>query len=218
MAIPRYVDNRNGRQSPPNRRWHRHKRNCDLLIDLRVRDMINDAEYVNGGGSCKNKRCGCEKPWPKRATEPPLWLELGQSVVLFRKYAADWFHGGNMEDKRLVLQTVGSNSVLADKNLAFKPKIPFQEVEIPDDFPRWCAIVEALRTPEEESEAKMLIEAVRCLHERAAGSSSGNSRPAAPFLELARRKIARTGTANATASRVPHPASVQHPRAQDTAA
>jgi DNA invertase Pin-like site-specific DNA recombinase len=188
-----------------------------LLVDLRVRDMINDAEYVERRRKLQKQEMRLREAVAKRATEPPLWLELGQSVLLFRKYAADWFQAGKSEDKRLVLQTVGSNSILADRKLSIQAKIPFQKVENPDDFPRWCAIVEALRTPNEENEARMIIEAVRCLQERAQARRAGT--PVPPLSpELAKRKIARTETTDVTASRGPHPASASHPCGQDRAA
>ena len=154
----------------------------------------------------------------QRASEPPLWLELGQSVILFRKYAADWFQAGNADDNRLILNTVGSNSVLADKKLSVQAKIPFKRLENADDCPRWCAIVEALGTdPEKEAEALTIIAAVRCLRERADARRAGI--PVPPLSpSLSRRQTVRIETTGETASREPRPESAPHPRAQDRAA
>ncbi len=51
-------------------------------------------------------------------------------MILLRKQALIWFEYGDMEVKRLILETVGSNLTLADKKLSIKARKPFvREVE-----------------------------------------------------------------------------------------
>jgi site-specific DNA recombinase len=176
-----------------------------VLVDLRVRDMIDDAEYLEQRRKLQGQEVRMREAASRRAMEPPLWLELGQSVIMFRKYAADWFRAGISEDKRLILKTVGSNSVLADKKLSVHARFPFKWIENPDDFPRWCAIVEALGTdPQRETEVRTIIAAVRCLRERADARQAGT--PVPPISpSLAKRRTSQTERQGETESRVPHP-------------
>jgi site-specific DNA recombinase len=161
------------------------------LVDLRIRDMIDDAEYLDKRRSLQQQEVRSREAVSRQSTESPFWLELGQSVILFRKYAADWFSSGNWEDQRLILQTVGSNSVLSNRKLSIQARNPFRMGENFDAFPRWCSIVEVLRTPDEENEARMIIEAVHCLQARAEARRAGT--PVPPLSpSLSKRQNART--------------------------
>ncbi len=204
--------------SSVNRSLEQTRKELRALVDLRVRSMIDDGEYLERRHALQKEEMRLRQAAIQRAMEPPLWLELARSVILFRKYAADWFSAGNLEDKRLVFQTVGSNCVLSDKILSIQAKNPFRHVEKPADCLRLCAIVEALGTnPENEDENRTIIEAVRCLQERAEARRS--RRPAPPLSpSLSKRRIVGKALKAAQASRAPHPASASHPHAQDRAA
>ena len=167
------------------------QRELHALVDLRLRDLIDDAEYVERRRQLQRQELQLRQAAGEAANKPQKWLELTQSLILFRKQAADWFSGGDYEDKRLILQTVGSNSLLASGKLSIQARFPFLTVENQDDCLRLCAIVEDVRTPEQAETADTIIEAVRCLQDRAAARQAGIPVPLLPAA-FAKRGSART--------------------------
>ena len=60
-------------------------------------------------------------------------FEPFRAVISFRKQAADWFRGGDEQQKRLILETVGSNLILKGKILSIEAVKPFatrQEMDV----------------------------------------------------------------------------------------
>ncbi len=195
----------------------RVQKELKVLVDLRVRDLIDDVEYVEKRQVLQREELRLHDAIAQRTTEPPLGFGLGRSVILFRKYAADWFSSGKWEDQRLVLKIVGSNSVLTDKRLSIHARKPFRHVQNADDSLRRCALAEALGTPEEEAEAKFIIEMVACLQARAEARRSGTPAPPLP-PSLPKRRSVQTGGAGSTAVREPDRGSVPPLHAPDKAA
>ena len=162
------------------------------LVDLRVRNMISDAEYLERRRTLQKEELQLQQAAAQSAPDHPLWLELGRSVILFRKYAADWFSRGTDEDKRLILQTVGSNCVLKDRKVSIEARFPFKPIEKNDGILHLCSIGEALGTLEEKkAEVQTIIEAVQCLQKRADARKERRSvPPLSPSLSR-RRNVRR---------------------------
>lgn len=151
------------------------------LTDLRVRNLLDDSEYIERRKELQKEEARMQEATRNHAAGAPLWLELAQCTILLRKYAADWFFAGNIEDKRLILQTVGWNSTLADERLSIQARSPFKRLEKPADCLYWRAIVEALGThPEGETEVRTLIESIKCLKARADARQSQSPVPGIP--------------------------------------
>ncbi len=181
------------------------QRELHALVDLRIRDLIDDAEYVERRRELQRHELQLRQAASEAVNKPQKWLELTQSVILFRKQAADWFSGGDHEDKRLILQTVGSNSVLASGILSIQARFPFERIANHDDCLRLCAIVEDVRTPEQAETADTIIEAVRCLRARAEARQSGTLAPLLP-APFSKHGSARTEDKGGRGLRAPHPA------------
>ena len=109
-----------------------------VLVDLRVRNLIDDTEYVEKRQTLQREELRLRDAVAQRTAEPHLGFGLGCSVILFRKYAADWFSSGKWEDQRLALKIAGSNSVLADRKLNIYARKPFRQVQNADDLLRRC--------------------------------------------------------------------------------
>jgi len=138
------------------------------LLDIRIRGLIDDADYVERRNALRKQELLQREARSRRPTEPPLGLELARSVISFRKYAVDWFSNGNLVDKRLVLKTLGSNSVLADKILSIQTRFPFKQLQNPDEILLWCGLGEALRTLEgRQEEVSAIIGNVKALNDAA---------------------------------------------------
>jgi hypothetical protein len=188
------------------------------LTDLRVRELISDEEYVERRGELQKRELESQQAIHNCGSDAPLMSELVGSVVLLKKYAADWFLEGNREDKRLFLQSICSNSVLSGGLLSIQARIPFEHVEKPVDCLYWRAIVETIGTdPAKERDVRTLVACVKCLKARADARQSGTDVPP-PSPSLAMQKTAPRGRASWRASRELRPASAHDPAPRDRAA
>ena len=125
--------------------------------------MLSDEEYVARRRKLQEEELRLRQASQKQ--HEPLALELGRAVILFRKCAADWFLAGSIEDKRLILQTVGSNSVLANRKLNIQARFPFKPAEKSTDSLHLWAVVDYVGT-QREDEVPGIINAVEKLAER----------------------------------------------------
>jgi site-specific DNA recombinase len=157
------------------------ERELHALVDLRLRDMIDDTEYLQRRNILQREALRLREAIDRASTEPPIWLELGRKVVLFRKYAADWFRAGNLEDKRLILKTVGLNSVLGGRILSIQARIPFNRAKKPIDCLQLCTTFHSLGTdPAKEDETRTLIAAIDHLSQQAEFRHSRTPDPPLP--------------------------------------
>jgi DNA invertase Pin-like site-specific DNA recombinase len=154
----------------------RNKRELDTLLDLRVRGMIEDDEFAARREGLRRE--GMRLREATTGDDPAPVFELGQLALSFRKYAMDWFFSADDEDKRLILRTLCSNSVLEGKKLRIEARFPFREVEKNADPCHLRAIVEEVRTqPDKVEEALELIEAIKSLAARAKAREGGLPKP-----------------------------------------
>ena len=135
------------------------KQQLHALTELRIQGRIDDAEFTEHRQTLQKQELSLREASATSQDNQDITLELARSVIMFRKYAADWFLAGNTDDKRLILKTVASNSVLGGKKLSIQARIPFRPVKKTTDFPRWLANVKAIGT----QEAHELIDAVTTL-------------------------------------------------------
>jgi len=190
-------------------------RELRTLTDLRVRELIDDAEFVYRRRELQTQEEKLQRKARDREHRPGLWLELADCALILMKYAAEWFAAGTLEDKRLILQAVGSNSTLIDGILNIQARIPFVRMREPADCLRWRAIVEALGTNQEmEMEVRLIIDCIRALKDRADDRAAQRPvRPLPPSLPI--QKTAPRGRASWRVSPVPHQATARDPRALD---
>ena len=89
-----------------------------------------------------------------------------REVVLFSNRAADWFSHGDMQSKRMILQTVGSNLTLTSKKLNIQAQKPFESLAQFAHSPRRLAIVDVVRTFWHNDFGEGLINNIRTLRAR----------------------------------------------------
>jgi DNA invertase Pin-like site-specific DNA recombinase len=167
-----------------------------ILIEMRTRDLIDDSEFVG-----KRREMQAEVLRLRGAVEArnmdadKLRLELADCVILFRKYSADWLSDASAAEKRLILQTVGSNSVLTDGKLSIQAGFPFEVVDDDPKFLVWSAQVEHIGTdPAQKDRVERLISAVRYLEACSKARHQGTAPPPAPSQANPRRS--RTASAH----------------------
>jgi hypothetical protein len=97
------------------------------LNQMRLKDLINDEEYVE-----EKKRLAEEKARLERSLmEDPIKRSLDLTVEAFNfaARAKESFEKGPLEDKRTILQELGSNLFLKNKILDIQLAKPFQIIE-----------------------------------------------------------------------------------------
>ena len=186
------------------------------LTDLRLRNLIDDTEFVERRRLLQRSLVELERADAETEENDALWLELAQAVISFRKYAPDWFLRGSNDDKRLVLNTVGSNSVLANGKLSIQARFPFQKFVDPAYFPNWRAIVEDVRTPNESPEAARQV--IACVRTLATRSQARHRGVALSSLLPSMPRTAPRGRASWRVTHKPRPRSDRYPAPRGKAA
>jgi DNA invertase Pin-like site-specific DNA recombinase len=96
----------------------------DTLTTLRLRELIDDAEFARERGRIEIEH--------RKLVEAQLvagqgenWIEPARTVILGCKRMADWFRAGEPRTKRQIIEAVGSNPTLMDKRLLVDTVFPF---------------------------------------------------------------------------------------------
>lgn len=158
----------------------KNERELNTLLDLRVRGLIEDSEFTERRENLRREGMRLREALAAKAESIPMF-ELGHLVLLFRKYATTWFSSAEDEDKRIILKTLGSNSLLGDKKLKIDARFPFREIDEKADPCHLRATVEDVRTdPALRDEAETLILAIRYLKSSAEYRRTGGPIPVMP--------------------------------------
>jgi site-specific DNA recombinase len=115
------------------------------LLDLRVRGLINDAEFLQRRELLHLEITALEEKQHSLATAK-LQFESWDTLQLFSTMAVRWFRHGGDEVKRMILQIVGSNLRLKDKLLNIEATKPFAVLLQLQQNLTWCGFVDDVRT------------------------------------------------------------------------
>lgn len=96
----------------------------ETVLDLRVRGLISDQEFLDRRNSLQLEKARLEEQIAKADTDQN-WFEPFEALISFRKMALKWFRAGDSEIMRLILQIAGSNFLLKDKILNVEAAFPF---------------------------------------------------------------------------------------------
>ncbi|MBI4469805.1 MAG: recombinase family protein [Acidobacteria bacterium] len=100
-------------------------RELENLTRLRLRDQIADEEYVKLRQQLEREQIRIAQH-RQRLAESDAWFEPAHEFVSFSSRAASWFQAGDLQTKRLIVETVGSHLVLKDGKLSIQAKKPFR--------------------------------------------------------------------------------------------
>jgi hypothetical protein len=100
-----------------------------------------------------------------RAEKDEVSIEPWQEFISFNDKAVPWFHAGDDDTKRLILQTAGSNLTLRSKELSIEARKPFRWPTPYADFSRLLAHVGEVREliRVEDEEMMMVLRNIRKL-------------------------------------------------------
>jgi site-specific DNA recombinase len=119
-------------------------RSMDTLTKLRYRELISDQEFVRQRAELNREEITLKERLANLETES--WVEPSRNLFLFSNRAAFWLTHGTIDEKRLILSTVGSNLTVASKKLSIDAKKPFQILSENRSLSTWCTIVSDVRT------------------------------------------------------------------------
>jgi site-specific DNA recombinase len=121
------------------------ERSLSNLTSLRIRDLIDDKEYIQERSALERDRLRLQQEVQLGAQTEGAF-EPFERLISFRNRATAWFQAGDVATKRLILQTVGSTPVLKDKLVSIQAKKPFVIASSGMTFPQLRAAVEDVRT------------------------------------------------------------------------
>lgn len=94
----------------------------DRLLDMRLRELVTEEEYHTKKQKLLIEQASIEERLKDNKHRTENWLELAEKTFDFACHARSRFQNGTLEDKRIILQTIGgSNLVLKDKQLIIEP-------------------------------------------------------------------------------------------------
>jgi len=120
------------------------RRNLGNLTKLRYRELISDEEFTQQRQGLVREEIGLRGQLGKLSTEE--WIEPSRNLFLFSNRAAFWLTHGTLQEKRLIVSTVGSNLSLMAKKLSIDAKKPFSVLQKYGQIRNWCTIVNDVRT------------------------------------------------------------------------
>ncbi len=137
-------------------------RELENLTKLRIRDLLSDEEYVKERQELERKQIGFTQRLNALAQQAERFPPSA-SIVSFNNRLISRFQSGNLQRRRMVLTTVGSNLVLKDKQLSIDVRKPFRRWTDSTDNSDLRAFVRDVRTLVEEdgAEIRALIQNIR---------------------------------------------------------
>lgn len=139
---------------------------CDsrlkVLIDLRLRDLIDDQELVSRRHDIQRERLALVEE-ASAIGHRAEWFEPVTSVVSFGSRAAAWFVAGDDQLRKTILKTVGSNLTLRDRKLNVEATFPYSIKSQSASFHTLCGIVDDVRILYVNRDPKLLnlIESIK---------------------------------------------------------
>ena len=105
------------------------------LVDLKISPtningaLIPEEEYKSKMKELQKKKKQLEKNKNNLGKRIDRWVTLSEDTFNFACYARAWFDQGGIKDKKIILQTIGSNLILDNKKLHLTIPRPFIEIK-----------------------------------------------------------------------------------------
>jgi hypothetical protein len=137
-------------------------RELQNLTKLRIRELLTDDEYTKVRAELERQQLGFTQKLGALAKRDGRFAP-SQSIVSFNNCLIDRFQKGNLQQKRMILATIGSHPVLVDKKLNIDVKKPFRRWPQSANVSYLCAYVRDIRTfcAEDNAELHTLMENIR---------------------------------------------------------
>jgi DNA invertase Pin-like site-specific DNA recombinase len=155
------------------------------LKQLRIRDLLDDAEFLEERQKLTRERIRVAQELEKLA-ETGQRFEPGRLLIQFNKEAASRFQAGSQQEKRFIVQILGSNPRLQDRELKIDVAKPFRRWSETTTISDLRAFLQEVRTFLDDPESEKKLSDIRKI------LTSSNTAPDLHDMEKAER--AATGT------------------------
>ncbi len=122
------------------------QKQLDELLNVRLRGLIDDEEFDRKRVVLQKERQRLKEKLEDTEGRADRWLELAQNVLHFSYMLSQRFNAAGMDEKRVILETLGSNLLLKDKKLRFEPVAPYCYLSNTSQIANWRATVNDVRT------------------------------------------------------------------------
>lgn len=171
------------------------------LTGLRLRNLLSDTEFMEKRAELTREQLSLTES-RLRVDSPILsWFEPVSSALFLRNIALEWFTHGDMEMKKLILETIGSNPTLTAKKVSIEARKPFQRRLKNEGIPEVRALIENIRNDlfQDEALAALIQKNVKLLQELAA-KHQGTSTSSLSCDDASDASSLGTGTGHITSS------------------
>ena len=132
-----YLDKMNDTETEDRQKiYENQQRTCDSLekqldnlLDMKIKDQIDDEQYNNKKAELTGQLDKIREAMRGTEHRADNWRDLVKKTFDFACNATYAFEHGNLETKKAILATIGSDLTLKDKKLTIKLKKPFSIVE-----------------------------------------------------------------------------------------
>jgi site-specific DNA recombinase len=139
------------------------------LTGLRVRNLLNDTEFIERRAELTKEQLRLTESRHRVDSHPSAWFEPVSGAIYLRNMALEWFRYGDMEMKKLILETIGSNPTLTAKKLSIETRKPFRRRLKNEGISQVRALIENIRNDlfKDEALAALIQRNVKLLRELA---------------------------------------------------
>lgn len=118
-------------------KYNQKQKELDSLTKMRCRELIDDDEYLRQKDELMGEINKLKSKLNLTEDRAKEWLELTEKVFIFARYARHWYKNGDLQQKRVIAQTLGLNFTLKDKKLSFQAQKPFEIIANADKNSNW---------------------------------------------------------------------------------
>jgi len=122
------------------------EKQLDELLDVRLRGLIDDEEFEKKRGLLLWEKARLQAKVLDPQAQQQKTLEQTERTCRFAHNLSDRFKYGTIDEKKIIIQTVGSNIQLKDGILALETVKPFVHFVNSDQKSHWRSIVNDVRT------------------------------------------------------------------------
>jgi len=122
------------------------QKQLDGLLNLRLRELIDDEEFERKRKVLLQEKVRLRANILDPQVRQQKSLEKTQQTCNFAHNLSDRFRNGSLDEKKTILQTVGSNLQLQDGKLVLEPVKPFASLVNSGQKSRWRSAVDDVRT------------------------------------------------------------------------
>ena len=115
------------------------------LVTLRIRDIIDDAEFTKQRSELQNEQSKLQERLLS-VQNGQQWFEPARLLFSFSNRAVLWYREGEDQRKRKIVRAVGSNLTLKDKKLCIKARKPFSWISEKRNRSKLLRALEEVRT------------------------------------------------------------------------